>query len=182
MKFIQFPWRWLGPASLTLALLAGYGAGRASAYLPVRWAPVGLAALLALIIAANLTWAFTTYNPPLANAGIDGVRQFERKSGLIGLSTQGEFLPIWVTEVPPPDTLAQRLTADNLINRVGPDSLPAGAKLLSVDNRLTSTMARISAPIAGEMIFDWFYFPGWRATVNGQPAAIRPVTPSGRIG
>jgi hypothetical protein len=165
-----------------LALLAGFGAARAVGRLG-RWAPEGLAALLALLIAANLSWAFTTYNPRLpAGAGIEAVRQFERKSGLIGLSTQGEFLPIWVTQVPPADSLAQRLTPNDLIDRVGPASLPAGATLLSVDNRLTSTTARITAPAAGEMIFDWFYFPGWRATVNGQPANIRPVPPSGRIG
>ncbi|MEP7358413.1 MAG: hypothetical protein ABI847_14295, partial [Anaerolineales bacterium] len=185
MKFIQFPWRWLGPASLTLALLAGYGAARAAERLG-RWAPLGLAALLAVLVAANLSWAFTTYNPPLEKASlaanVEVVRQFERASGLIGLSTQGEFLPTWVTQVPAPDTLAARLTPDDLIDRLGPNSLPPGASLLSIDNRLTATHARILAPAGGEVIFDWFYFPGWRATVNGRPAETRPADAAGRLG
>ncbi len=181
MKYIQFPWRWLGPASLMLALLGGYGAsallshaGRAQAY------AFGLA--MVLIVTGNLSWAFATYFPPQPGAGIDAVRDFERTSGLVGLSTEGEFVPIWVTQMPASDSLRDRVVAGDLLARVRPDALPAGVQLQSADYQLTGTTARFLSNAPAEVTFDWFYFPGWIATVNGQPALIHIQSPSGLIG
>lgn len=181
LKFIQFPWRWLGPASLGLALLAGFGAQEGLARLG-GWQRPGFALVAAGLLAGNLTWAFGTHHAQPMAAGIEAVRQYERESGHIGLSTEGEFLPIWVSEAPAPDALSDHVGEGNLLARIDPLALPAGIRLIGSEARLTQTTATFMAEAPGQVVFDWFYFPGWRASVNGQPAAIQIQHPSGRIG
>jgi uncharacterized membrane protein YfhO len=45
-----------------------------------------------------------------------------------------------------------------------------------------SRVESFDSPQPFQAVFHTFYFPGWQARVDGQPAAIAPVTERGLIG
>jgi uncharacterized membrane protein len=94
---IQFPWRFLGPIALALAMCAACGVS----LLPKP----GLTAALAL--AALLGYALPTMYPPLWEADFGdtsprGMIEFELSGVALGTTSTDDFLPVQVAQVPPP--------------------------------------------------------------------------------
>jgi hypothetical protein len=50
-----------------------------------------------------------------------------------------------------------------------------------VEAGLIRQRVTVATPAAFEIVFDIFYFPGWRAAVDGAPVDIRPTDPHGLI-
>jgi hypothetical protein len=100
-------------------------------------------------------------------------------AGQLGTTSAGEFLPKEVLELPGPDSLRARYAEKTIIDRLA--ALPEGVTLVSQSATLTSASATVEAASPAILTFNFFHFPGWRATVDGQPVEIAPSTPHGLV-
>ena len=139
----------------------------------------GPALALAGLFFYSLTWTFSAGPPAPATASVRDLDGYERSSGQLGTTSTGEFLPLGVTQLPDPRGLEGAYALHSVIERLGP--LPAGVAVESQDASLTSAQAVLTALAPAQLTFDFFDFPGWQATVDGQPAPIIPSQPNGLI-
>jgi len=156
----QFPWRLLAVASLPLAIFP------AGIVLRVRsqWAAPAVAlALIGVIIASQRPTA--TAFAPLLNQPVAIGRQatahFEFQTNAYGSSSSSEFLPRWA---------GPNLFGDAEANTVAP--LRPELRLEMASPVVIEAVITTTAPI--DLAITNFYFPGWSATIDGQPAALRP--------
>ena len=94
MAMIQFPWRFVGPVSLLAAVLAGGGVAgfRQRWILPLFVMGVALFAM---------GWMFGYPAANLDEKTHADIPAFERDTGLVASSVFGEFLTVWMEELPP---------------------------------------------------------------------------------
>jgi hypothetical protein len=173
-RLLQFPWRLLGPVSLLLAWLV--------AAVPLahhlRWA----LGVIAVIFFYSLTWTYRhPADAPFPDARLPtDVIGYELKApAAVGLTYQKEFVPRWVSELPPPESLLARYADDLTPSRLEP--LPAFVTVLSQESRINTFDVVYSSPDPFDAVFDIFYFPGWAATLNGQPLPIQATPSTGLI-
>ncbi len=178
LAFVQFPHRLLGPAALAVALLAGL----AVAALPGRAGFWLTAAGITLIFLANAPLLYPRYRTDQpANPTTLDMFAYEHRTGAIGTTSFGEYLPIWVTQNPPDSPLEEQYRRGGPIDRLARDYLPAGTAITLAQFGFNAAQVELTAPQPGQAVFNVFYFPGWQATIDGQPAAVQPVTERGLL-
>jgi len=197
LDFIQFPWRFLGPAAIGLGMLAGLGALQLSD-LPNRsinqakgqrapsWLPFTLILLIsALILLYALPSLFPSSAPPLPDniTPADTIR-FEMETGWLGTTAAADYLPRSVRELPPAESLLpryQKVSPSNAIGRLNIDDLPEGFKIQEErDTPLENTISYSSGePILA--VFDRFAFPGWQVRLDGEIMQTKVTDPHGLI-
>ena len=183
LRFVQFPWRFLGPASLFLAVLAG----ASTMYLPFSDRAhrlIIMPTLIAVMLAFALTWLFPSYYPSQSEPTPSQTIAFERETGALGTTSAGDYLPIWVEALPPPGSLLSLYEASDhgVIPRLDESALPSEVKILAADYTLTSADVRLQSDADLTAVFNWYFFPGWQATLDGRPVDLRPVGEHGLIG
>jgi hypothetical protein len=178
VDLIQFPWRVLAVAAFTLSLLAGLGAwvldqSRGSQYRnssPFVYL-IGLA-----IIVTSLGFTRPEIVPlrpqdesPLA------VLDFEIAfPDMRGMTRWAERPPL-DAESP---LIAQYLAGQPLEKA----AIAEGAgRIVRQESGPLHVSAQVEADGPVRLVFYNYYFPGWRASVDGQPAEIRPEGPNGLI-
>lgn len=170
-RLIAFPWRLLGPALLFAALLA---AGAVLA-LPSR---VRGATLLALLVLAPLSVApylFPRPFAPVAEPTLADIARYERSDGAArATASANEYLPAWVRDPDPPPTLVEAYLAGETPQRLDRAALPAGSQATLLAAEPLADAYRLTLPVDGQARFLRFYFPGWRATLDGRRVAIAP--------
>jgi hypothetical protein len=171
VEFIQFPWRLLGPASLLLAALAGAGIAR----LPhrFRW-PGAVVSSMALLLLA-LPWLFPGSLERQADPTPVDVIAHEMETGALGTTAAGDYLPVQVEQLPLADRLLPLYATaapDYLIPRLDQSQLPPEVAILAADYGLTEATIRYQSEVDFTAVFHWFYFPGWRAELNGRSYPI----------
>jgi hypothetical protein len=179
IAFVQQPHRLLSVTAFLLAVLAG----AAVAGLPGRLS-FGLTfggAILIFIGAVPLLYPryYTSLPAPLT---LTGMMAYERATGAIGTTSFGEYLPIWVQQTPRESSLEPLYQTGVMIARLDQGYLPAGTRVESAVYGVNRADLTINAPQPYQAVFHTFYFPGWQATVDGQPAPLAPVTERGLIG
>ena len=174
LQLTLWPWRFVAPASLLLALLA-------AGVLPEheRGRIPALLICVALLIANGLPWFYPPREALSAPQSTADLARFELPPWLIGTSTTAEYLPRWVQQFP--DSEAQR---DALLSDPDPDRLlrarlPAGVRAEHVQNELLRDEYRVLAKQSATLTFRHFYFPGWRASLDGSPTQLRVTRPHG---
>ena len=191
VNLMQFPWRLLALTTVTLALLAGAGASwlRDSATddnfgseektepEPIRSiSPYAYAAALVIML-ASLPYTRPELVPirPQDESPLN-IIEFEAKHpDMRGMTQWSERLPV---EADSP-LLAQYLAGEPLARA----AIVAGqGTVLEQVSSSASAFARIRADSPVRLRFYTHYFPGWRATVDGQPVDLQPDTPNGLIG
>lgn len=184
LELIQFPWRFLGPATVCAALLVPlslHGRGRRFAYGGEGW----LSALaLAVLVLPALSWTFVTRFPPAQlppKPAVTDLFAYEVESGGFGLTSTGEFLPVGVKQLPTPDAAWAEAVAQNTAERLDRSLLPAGVTVQRSTTARLAAEARFESAQPFDATFRWFYFPGWQAEVDGQPAPLRASEPFGFI-
>ena len=167
IEYVQFPWRLLGPAALTLALLVGASADAlTNSRLPAPLLPL---LLISALVLSDLAWLDARLCPSLANPTIADIQAFERDSGTIGTTAGGEYLPQSV-EVTPDRPATSPF-----------HPFPETAVLRSASRQPLRLEATIHAAAPFTLTANVFHYPGWRAQLDGRDVAITPAPITGLI-
>jgi hypothetical protein len=181
LRVLQFPWRFLAPASLLAALLVAAASQACLKSLADRTAWGGTVVLATLI--AILGWPLLypglfcglSPNPTLADAVASQV-------GLVGsISTTAEYLPASVQEIPATSPMFDDYVQGRPVIRWDRSRLPEGARTLSIQDEGLRGQWEVDTPVAFDAVYQAFMFPGWRATVDGNPVDIEIAEPHGLI-
>ena len=184
----EFPWRLLGLANLALAGLAGASTTLWDSPDPAQgtpwlgdagriWPLVGsLAVLLGVMVYLYPFGPFVRYGADLAD-----MARFELTTRTVGTTTLGEYLPRWVKSIPKQPPLAAALSRGQQPDRLDRNGLPAGTRAQPLESAPTSLAYTLDVPQAGRARFLIYYFPGWRAYLDGQPVDIQIETETGFI-
>ncbi len=191
LLYLQFPWRWQLVVSLGTAGLIGAGLTSigTAVRIPLPWRAV--AGIYALFTAASLAWTSLIALPhdplpypfavrPLqeSDVNLEGMAAYEHQLFLAAREWRDpwifESVPVWV-EVP----------ADELILPASPGPAaspqPAIAGLVVERHAPAELRVRVTALRPTALRLHNFYFPGWQAWVDGQPAEVYPSTPMGLL-
>ncbi|MFQ5576519.1 MAG: 6-pyruvoyl-tetrahydropterin synthase-related protein [Anaerolineae bacterium] len=171
----EFPWRLLGLANLSLAFL-----GALSVHLFGRRAQTAaaaggeLAVLLSSMVYLYPWQPFVHYGERLAD-----MTAYELATRTTGTTTLGEYLPRTVRTVPTTSPLADALRRGQPIEKLDRAALPpdAGAQLLA--HTPTTDGYHFDSPQPFTARFFTFYFPGWKATLDGEPVDIQTEPDTG---
>jgi hypothetical protein len=164
----QFPWRFLGPAALALAFLTG---AMAELLTGLRWRYPLMGLMVLALVAADLGWLWNArYCPGWDQVSIGSLHNYEYMGGGVGTSG-GEFLPRLVPGRPP----------YSAADPFEPTALPEGATLEGVRTGPFFAEAWVDTPQAFRVVVNRFFYPGWRAWVDGNPVEIAPETEWGRF-
>ncbi|MCL6432380.1 MAG: glycosyltransferase family 39 protein [Anaerolineae bacterium] len=166
LRYLQFPWRLLAPLCLVLAFT---GSGIAVlAGERRRWAAPALVIAVALgLYLYNTPLLYTGQHPiPSPNPTVADLLEFERSYWLPSLTSNYDYLPIWVRELPGESPMAAQYAASSAVTWLDRRSLPAGTELLEETYGLNDMRFRIIAPEPCRVVVNQFYFPGWRAYVE----------------
>jgi hypothetical protein len=169
-------WGTRGYSATTLPLAALTLAIGGALYLATRrgvsihWAGKGLTSLICLGMCALFFFeqgeqGLMPINVPARQLTLSGWLNWERKSGFVGTTIQGEYLPAAVKRqaLPPPDERLHPSAGDGVaIGKIRFSS--AGAE------------AVVTAPARWTLVYEQFYFPGWCAWIDGQPAQIKATS------
>ncbi|MBN1428970.1 MAG: hypothetical protein JXB07_11340 [Anaerolineae bacterium] len=181
IKNFQLPWRWLGLASILLALLTGLGIMAVARRIPWRLGQIiWLIVSMASITLYGMPWLYRQYLPgPLASNVIE-MHNYERQTEELSGVAYGDFLPRWVVQIPDSKRLEGLYAQYDIIPRLQP--LPRVITVKQANWRYTGGQLTFSAKEATTLTFDWLYFPGWWAKMDGEPVDLFPTQPSGFIG
>lgn len=157
-EYIQFPWRFLGPASLFLSAYCGLLVYLGSSF-KLR------ASLLVTVLLGTLI--FSSDHRGVAE-GIDLTDEYIAtvlmdERGMGDLGGIGEYNPVWSnnTRLPWFGPVSRAPGAFRRISRFEVDGSTMRFKLTA--NRTRS-----------EIMLPWYYFPGWRVEVDGVETRISP--------
>lgn len=187
--FLQFPWRLLGIASLSTAVLMG-SIPRSTTILADRFGlngkiasfgrvgpQLGSASLIAVLLILSSTLRLSPRLSPLwtrlANSEIDfySLNETGRSGDLFA-----QFLPVWVKVD----------VADIPEGRPQEDGTPIVSPFTGVDIQVSRHGTQYfdlntSSPQAFPLLFHTFYFPGWQAYVDRQRVSTYPSSPLGLV-
>jgi len=168
---IQFPWRLLSIVAFTLSFLAG------TAILDNEnegWHPA-LALLLLVVILASYDYSTPQHTEVSPRA--------EEPVAIIDFETfhppDRVGMTIWTQKQPQDSPLVPHYLAGEPLMKARP--LTEGARVEMVRHGGASEEIGVTSPQEAEVEFYVYYFPGWRAYVDGQETPIYPTEPYGLI-
>jgi hypothetical protein len=184
MSFFQFPTRFLGPAALVFAPLAG-NAVRWMAQLE-RLSPRYTTAATAAAVGACVVAAMPLLYPPVWTefGPVTPMRMLdvELQGRALGTTSANDFLPIGVAVIPKPQpSVIASYQVGGPIERFNRATLPTGASVQLIQQKTLSDRYEVSAPTSFTFRAFIFYFPGWTARVDGRPVPIEVAQPDGFI-
>jgi len=176
LAYIQFPWKLLGPLAFALAVLVGGLPWLAQELSGVRLAlPVMAGGGLLVLLAALPNTFPPAWDPDFGGTAVVDHLRFERQGRAVGTTSAAEYLPIWVRAKPGPSAwLTEAYEEGRSLNKLDPASLPPDAKVVEAVHSPTTDRFVVESPQAFTAKVLTFYFPGWRAWVDGEPVEIVP--------
>ncbi len=175
LKLTQFPWRLLGPASLASACLVAASFADLSTH--PRWLTLAFF-VTATILMGSIPWLYPPREPVPESPTLAHMASFEQPPLFIGTTTLGEFLPIWVEQLPDTTELRQQLISDPSTDRL------IAAEGVAIQQSTGSPLDAayvLQAEHPATLTYRQFYFPGWQAELNGQRISIQPSQPEGLL-
>jgi len=181
MTYLQFPWRLLGPVALMLAVC---GAASCPVLQKACRSDVPIAASLALILGLALPVLY----PPIWDADFGGtapqdIIYWELSSQALGTTATGDFVPqgAALVQMRPVDSLVSSYSEPGPVDKVNRASLPAGATVTILEHGPLHDRLLVEMPERFILRIFTFYFPGWRAYVDGEQVPIEVAKPEGFI-
>jgi len=183
VALIQFPWRLLIFVNLSAALLVGYGLARFSGTKQrsyTQWWLFGSCCLLTIVpVLVRLPTTAAVFEEELTFAAF---ARWERANFFIGTTSSGEYLPsavdrkqlylaIHYAELGPTPPHYQEMAV-----MANADQLTSFSM---TPNRITFQTQSATATC---IRLPHFYFPGWRAWIDGESASIHAVGALGLMG
>jgi hypothetical protein len=187
IRFVQFPWRFVGRAILPIALLAGAGTYAIfHSSLVARHSSLVTRYSLLMLFTLPVLLSVTPLLYPRICAGaaalsITDVFAYERATGNIGVDPLGAYLPVTVKERPIGSPLEEQYATDVIIQRLDRSTLPAGTQISVERYGPNRAEIKLDAPQTFRATYLTFDFPGWSITIDGQPVPIVPSEPNGLI-
>lgn len=175
LAFVQLPMRLRGLVGLCLAPVIGvslYG-------LAARWRTVAACAVIVGIVLTALPMLYPRYTravPP--NPTLAAMYAYEADTGAIGTTSFGEYLPVWVSNPPDKSPFQETPASGELQNRL---VIPEGVTLCGMEIRPTLETACTASSDSWHALFHSFYFPGWEASLDGQPLTVTPTPRTGLV-
>lgn len=178
LALAQFPDRLLAVVGLAAAVLAGLGMEALARMSPRLGIACALIAVGALIYTA-LPRLYPT--PPFdwqQDPMLADVTRYELKTGALGTSSGGEFLPREAELRPGSSALADAYLSGKPIERLDRGPLPPGTSGTTLAHGPTMEKVEFDGPHSFGALFNLIYFPGWRAYVDGLAAVSKPLKPN----
>jgi len=187
LSYVQFPWRFLGPAAFCAAILAGAFVARDQPPASNLQSPISssqllpTAVIISLLVLGNLGWFYPCHSAPPRDTSIAGMLAWERATDTLGTTAKGEYLPIWVQRMPQATELEAAYASESTVVRLRPESLPRGARVIDAEYGPVDATILVESPVPFEAHYLAFYYPGWSVTLDGEPVPIAPSDPEGLI-
>lgn len=183
IRYFEFPWRLLSPATFALAFLVGGAMAALEKIFTRWWVASGVIVLAAVIFfVASVPSLYPRYglsqtlNPTLAD-----VTAFQQQSHALGVTSAGEYVPRWAIDPPRKPAFPGMDEGAPLAAKVDPASLPSGTTITPLLEHPTAARWRVFAAEDWALTVLTFYFPGWQATIDGQPVPVEATGPQGLI-
>lgn len=177
--YSQYPTRMLGPASLLLALVAGFGVDRfVSPALRLNGRLLRMGLPLALMMIFTLPLGVRTPLPEHNPQSVVDSLDFEVESGFVGSASFGEYVPVWTAVLPDQTDLRDLYAQSTFIPRLRP---PEGVSVTNDSWRHTSGAFDVQADVETVLTLDWLYMPYFQATLDGNPLPVAPSADEGRV-
>ena len=189
-RFIQLPWRLLGPGAIFLALLAPQAqtilnfrqqiSNRALGFWNLGFGIFTFGILSFYFL--SLSWTFHRSFDPFSTLPTPAdVIRHEINTGLIGTTSNGEFVPRWVADFPKAEVMLPRYEKDSMPSHLAPT--PEGVNCLTSPLRVALNEEEVSCKSSKDFVISFyrFYFPGWTATLDDKPVDIIIAQPNGNI-
>ena len=177
LGFLQFPMRLLAPIALCCAYLAslnGYWLRR----LPDRVRQLAMALAIAAVVVAGFAVSRTVV---LSNTELRMEEKLQAAIKLYSATADREFFPA-TASMGVDKTRLQATNADGYtMDKFDHQSLPPGASATLLHKAPETHTWRVISPTPFEAIILNFWWPGWTATVDGQPVPVAPSNPLGLI-
>ncbi len=182
LAFLQFPWRFLGPAGFCLAVLAGYNATWLLR-LPLRIAGLLTALMILITVALALPTLYVSeWEHETVDTSVAAYHDVELRGLQRATTFSDEYLPSTVIVEPGPNADLLADFADGYpVDKANRGVLPQGTTLTLLDHGPQWDSWQVSAPEAFTFEVLTFYFPGWQAAIDGTPVELHPSDPHGLI-
>jgi hypothetical protein len=153
LKYIQFPWRFLGPATFFLAAFSGIAAGSkpANKNPKLSWVLFGLIVLLSVLLSDGQRAVKSQLPVPLDH---DAFIKYAQP--LFMYWTEDDFTPKGATI-----SSKTRLGGPLLIHS------QSITPITGIQVQGSQMKFRVATDQASEIVVPWFNFPGWKAKLNG---------------
>ena len=176
----EHPWRLMGIANLASAFLAG-----ASPYLwnIRRSGKEGLSLLhvslsVVMVILASAVYLYPT-RPFVEydNPSLSEYFRYELNTQTMGTTVIGEYMPIWAKEIPTTSPLMPAYLAGQPVEKLNRQALPDPVQAQLLEHTVVSDRYRFRSDQPFTAHFHTFYFPAWKAYLDGQPTQIQLTDP-----
>ncbi len=175
----EHPWRLMGIANLASAFLAGAS--------PYFWSTIRsntlrftFHALLSVVIVI-LSVAVYLYPPKpfieYDNPSLPDYFRYELSTQTMGTTVIGEYMPVWATEIPTTSPLMPTYLSGQPVEKLNRQKLPGSVKAQLLEHTVVSDRYRFNSEQPFTAHFHTFYFPAWRAYLDGQPTQIQIAAP-----
>jgi hypothetical protein len=168
---LQFPWRWLSVMELTLCFLVASAFSGSGAGIFLNFRPPGRIMLYAMAALLSVSFILIVrsgrmYTAPLLVA-ITDLEKVNRYTNL-----PKEYTPVWAVDV---EKTVKELSTEKVMALSG----KAGLRILEWEPEKRSIVINASQPAM--LRIATFYYPGWKATIDGKKSGIAIEEKSGAM-